>query len=137
MFQGFKMRCLFWFLPAVVIPLICLQLSSGQPSSTATVDTRSTPQPPLPLKAQLPQVTQALPEIKTSQVRRPPTKKQAKKVIPQKHPPKAKTESTDEPNQMVTAELVGSGLKLNYCGLSRAIVYLKEQYAVGNIEEKI
>ena len=42
-----------------------------------------------------------------------------------------------EPNQMVTAELVGSSLKLNYCGLSRAIVYLKEQYAVGNIEVKI
>ena len=42
-----------------------------------------------------------------------------------------------EPNQMVTAELVGIRLKLNYYGLSRAIVYLKEQYAVGNIEVKI
>ena len=42
-----------------------------------------------------------------------------------------------EPNQMVTAEVVGIRLKLNYCGLSRAIVYLKSQYAVGNIEEKI
>ena len=41
-----------------------------------------------------------------------------------------------EPNQMVTAELVGIRLKLNYYGLSRAIVYLKEQYAVGNMEVK-
>ena len=42
-----------------------------------------------------------------------------------------------EPNQMVTAELVGSSLKLNYCGVDRAIALLKEQYAVGNIEVKI
>jgi inner membrane protein len=42
-----------------------------------------------------------------------------------------------EPNQMVTAEVVGSSLKLNYCGLGRAIVYLKEQYAVGTVEVKI
>lgn len=87
------MRSLFWFLPAVVIPLVCLQLSSGQPSSTATVDIRPTPQPPLPSKALLPQVTPALPEIKTSQVRSP-TKKQAKKVIAPKHPPKTKTQSS-------------------------------------------
>jgi inner membrane protein len=42
-----------------------------------------------------------------------------------------------EPNQMVTAELVGSSLKLNYCGLGNAIAYLKEQYAVGAIEVRI
>jgi inner membrane protein len=42
-----------------------------------------------------------------------------------------------EPNQMVTAELVGSSLKLNYCGLERAIAYLEEQYAVGTVEVKI
>jgi inner membrane protein len=50
-----------------------------------------------------------------------------------------------EPNQMVTAELVGSSLKLNYCGLDRAIgrspcsaiALLKEQYAVGAIEVKV
>ncbi|HEY9767001.1 MAG TPA: hypothetical protein V6C71_00660 [Coleofasciculaceae cyanobacterium] len=42
-----------------------------------------------------------------------------------------------EPNQMVTAELVGSSLKLNYCGLEKAIIYLKEQYAVGTLEIKV
>jgi inner membrane protein len=42
-----------------------------------------------------------------------------------------------EPNQMVTAELVGSSLKLNYCELERAIAYLKEQYVVGTVEVKI
>ena len=48
MFQGFKMRCLFLFLPAVVIPLTFQIISSGQPSSTATVNIRSTPTQPLP-----------------------------------------------------------------------------------------
>jgi inner membrane protein len=42
-----------------------------------------------------------------------------------------------EPNQMVTAELVGSSLKFNYCSLDRAIAYLREQYAVGSIEIKV
>ena len=42
-----------------------------------------------------------------------------------------------EPNQMVTAELVGSSLKFSYCSLDRAIAYLKEQYAVGTVEVKI
>ncbi|MGL4884116.1 MAG: hypothetical protein ACRC8K_24125 [Waterburya sp.] len=42
-----------------------------------------------------------------------------------------------EPNQMVTAELVGSSLKLNYCGLGNAIALLREQYAVGTVEVKI
>jgi inner membrane protein len=42
-----------------------------------------------------------------------------------------------EPNQMVTAELVGSSLKLNYCELDRAIALLREQYAVGTIEVRI
>jgi inner membrane protein len=42
-----------------------------------------------------------------------------------------------EPNQMVTASVVGSSLKLNYCGLSRAIAYLREQYAIGTVEVKI
>ncbi|MGL5941126.1 MAG: hypothetical protein ACRC2S_12155 [Waterburya sp.] len=42
-----------------------------------------------------------------------------------------------EPNQMVTAELAGSSLKLNYCELERAISYLKEQYAVGTVEIKV
>ena len=165
------MRCLFWFLPAVVIPLTFQIISSGQPSSTATVNIRSTPQQPLPPLALSPEITPVAPTVSADH---PPTsaKKQPQKVIPQKHPPKAKTESTEnkvntrpynapaieirvaiaparsqsfaqrdvlipiEPNQMVTAELVGSSLKWNYCGLSRAIVYLKEQYAVGNMEVK-
>jgi inner membrane protein len=42
-----------------------------------------------------------------------------------------------EPNQMVTASVVGSSLRLNFCGLERAIAYLREQYAVGSIEVKI
>jgi inner membrane protein len=42
-----------------------------------------------------------------------------------------------EPNQMVTAELVGSSLKLNYCGLEKAITFLKEQYAVESLEVRI
>jgi inner membrane protein len=42
-----------------------------------------------------------------------------------------------EPNQMVTAELVGSSLKFNYCGLGNAIAYLKEQYAIGAVEVKV
>jgi inner membrane protein len=42
-----------------------------------------------------------------------------------------------EPNQMVTAEVAGSSLKLNYCELERAISLLNEQYAVGAIEVKV
>jgi hypothetical protein len=42
-----------------------------------------------------------------------------------------------EPNQMVTAELVGSSLKLNYCNLEKAIAFLNEQYAIGTIQIKV
>jgi len=42
-----------------------------------------------------------------------------------------------EPNQMVTAELVGSSLKLNYCSLERAIAFLNTQYATGAIQIKV
>ena len=42
-----------------------------------------------------------------------------------------------EPNQMVTASLVGSSLKLNYCSLERAYALLNGQYAVGNLEVRI
>jgi inner membrane protein len=42
-----------------------------------------------------------------------------------------------EPNQMVTAKLVGSSLKFSYCGLGRAIAYLREQYAVGTVEVRV
>jgi peptidoglycan hydrolase-like amidase len=101
------MRNLFWFLPAVVIPLICLQLSSGQQSSTATVDIRPIPQSPLPSQALLPQVTPASPEIETSPVR-PSTKKQAKKVIVQKHPPKtqAKRKKSKEKTRLYTTPAI-------------------------------
>jgi inner membrane protein len=42
-----------------------------------------------------------------------------------------------EPNQMVTAELVGSSLKLNYCELGKAIAFLNAQYALGTVEIKV
>ncbi|MGL6338566.1 MAG: metal-dependent hydrolase, partial [Waterburya sp.] len=42
-----------------------------------------------------------------------------------------------EPNQMVTAEVVGSSLKFSYCSLERAIALLREQYAIGTLEIKV
>ena len=63
---------------------MCLQLSSRQPSSTTTVDIRPTPQSPLPSKALLPQVTPALPKLKSSQVRPPTNKKAGEKSNPSK-----------------------------------------------------
>jgi inner membrane protein len=42
-----------------------------------------------------------------------------------------------EPNQMVTAEVVGSSIKFSYCHLGRAIAFLNEQYAVGTVEIKV
>jgi inner membrane protein len=42
-----------------------------------------------------------------------------------------------EPNQMVTAQVVGSSLKFSYCELERAIVFLNEQFAVGTLEIKV
>ncbi len=42
-----------------------------------------------------------------------------------------------EPNQMVTAALSGSSLKLNYCSLEGAIAFLKDQYVVGTVEIKV
>jgi inner membrane protein len=42
-----------------------------------------------------------------------------------------------EPNQMVTAELVGSSLKFSYCEVGNAIALLKEQYAIGTVEIKV
>jgi inner membrane protein len=38
---------------------------------------------------------------------------------------------------MVTASVVGSSLKLNYCSLEQAIAFLKDQYAIGAVEVKI
>ena len=94
MFQGFKMRCLFLFLPAVVIPLAFQIIFSGQPSSTATVNIRSTPTQPLPPLTLSPRITPVALTVITNPL---PTleKKQSQKVIAQKHPPKAKTESTE------------------------------------------
>ncbi len=42
-----------------------------------------------------------------------------------------------EPNQMATAVLSGSRIKFSYCELSRAIAFLKDQYALGTIEIKV
>ena len=42
-----------------------------------------------------------------------------------------------ESKQMVTASLVGSRVKFDYCELSRAIAILREQYAVGTVEVRI
>ena len=39
--------------------------------------------------------------------------------------------------QMATAALSGSRIKFSYCDLDRAIAFLKEQYAVGNVEARI
>ena len=42
-----------------------------------------------------------------------------------------------ESKQMVTASLVGSRVRLDYCSLEGAIALLKDQYAVGTVEVKI
>lgn len=93
MFQSFKMRSLFLFLPAVAILLTFQIISSGQPSSTATVNIRSTPTQPLPPLALSPEITPVAPTVSADH---PPTsaKKQPQKVITQKHPPTAKPESS-------------------------------------------
>ncbi len=61
------MRLLFWFFPAVVIPLMCLQLSSRQTSSPATINTQ---EQPLPLLTRQQQITLVAPTVSAS---RPPT----------------------------------------------------------------
>ncbi|PSB08896.1 hypothetical protein C7B62_15090 [Pleurocapsa sp. CCALA 161] len=42
-----------------------------------------------------------------------------------------------QPKQMVTAQLVGSRVKFDYCSLDDAIALMIEQYAVGSVEVKI
>ena len=42
-----------------------------------------------------------------------------------------------EPNQMATAALSGNRIKFEYCSVDRAIVYLKDRYAVGTVEVKV
>ena len=42
-----------------------------------------------------------------------------------------------DPNRMATAVLSGSRIKFSYCGLSRAIAILKEEYAIGVVEVKV
>ncbi|WP_233220960.1 hypothetical protein [Chlorogloea sp. CCALA 695] len=85
------MRKIVLFLPAVVIPLTFQIMSSGQPFSTTTVDTQK-PLPPLNL---LPPTTPVAPATNAPH---PPTsaKKQPQKVIVQKHPPKAKVQSSNK-----------------------------------------
>ena len=84
------MRLLFWFFPAVVIPLMCLQLSSRQTSSPATINTQ---EQPLPLLTRQQQITLVAPTVSAS---RPPTllKKPPQKVIAQKQPPKVKSQNS-------------------------------------------
>ncbi|MDJ0590803.1 MAG: hypothetical protein QNJ72_12525 [Pleurocapsa sp. MO_226.B13] len=38
---------------------------------------------------------------------------------------------------MATATLSRSSIKFGYCGLERAIAFLKDQYAVGTLEIKV
>ncbi|MDJ0647089.1 MAG: hypothetical protein QNJ60_00145 [Xenococcaceae cyanobacterium MO_188.B19] len=37
----------------------------------------------------------------------------------------------------ITAQLVGSRVKFDYCGVDRAIALLREQYAMGTVEIKV
>jgi len=109
MFQGFKMRNLFLFLPAVVIPLTFQIISSGKPSSTATVNIRSTPTQPLPPLALLPEITPVAPTVSADH---PSTsaKKQPQKVIAQKHPLKAKPESSK--NKAITRPYTAPAIEI-------------------------
>ena len=83
------MRCLFWLLPSLAIPVVCLQLSS----TTATLNIRSTPQQPLPPLTLSPEITPVALTVITNPL---PTleKKQSQKVIAQKHPPKTQAQSS-------------------------------------------
>jgi peptidoglycan hydrolase-like amidase len=103
MSQGFEMRCLFWFLPAIAIPVVCLQLSSGQPSSTATVDTQRKPLPPPTLLSQTTTI------VSTANAPHPPTpeKKLSQKVITPKHSPKAKRKKSKVITRPYTAPVIG------------------------------
>ena len=105
MSQGFKMRFLFLFLPAVVIPLTFQIISSGQPSSTATVNIRSTPTQPLPPLVLSPEITPVAPTVSADH---PPTsaKKQPQKVITRKHPPKAKSSKSRAITRPYTAPAI-------------------------------
>lgn len=96
------MRCLVLFLPAVIIPLTFQVMSSGQPSSTATVDTQEKPLPPPTL---LPQTTPVAP---TANAPQPPTsaKKPPQKVIAPKHPPKAKSSNNKATTHPYTAPAI-------------------------------
>ena len=96
------MRSLFWFLPAVVIPLTFQIISSGQPFSTTTVETPDQPLPPLTL---LPPTTLVAPKVFADH---PPTsaKKQPQKVITRKHPPKAKSSKSRAITRPYTAPAI-------------------------------
>lgn len=102
------MRSLFWFLPAIAIPLACLQLSSGQPSSTAIVNNQEKPL----LPTILPQTTLATLKI---DVQKPPTlaKTQPQKVIVQKQPPKAKSSNNKVNIRSYTAPAIEVRVKVS------------------------
>ncbi len=86
------MRSLFWFFPAIAIPVICLLLFSEQPSSEAEV-TVNQPPLPLPTLTRPPQITLVAPKANATQ---PPasTKKPSQQVIVQKNPPKKQAPSS-------------------------------------------
>lgn len=74
----------------VFIPVACLQLSSRQPSTTATVDTQEKSLPPLTLLSQTTSVAPTVsadPELTSA-------KKQAKQVIARKYLPKTQSKSS-------------------------------------------
>ena len=98
------MRCLCWFLPAVVIPLTFQIISSGQPSSTATVNIRSTPQQPLPPLALSPEITPVAPTVSADH---PPTsaKKQSQKHLLKVKPESSKSRAITRPHTAPAIEI--------------------------------
>ncbi|WP_158260584.1 hypothetical protein [Chlorogloea sp. CCALA 695] len=96
------MRNLFWFLPAVVIPLTFQIMSSGQPFSTTTVDTPEKILRALPL---LPQTTEVTPKANAPHLLIS-AKKQPQKVIARKHPPKAKSSKSRAITRPYTAPAI-------------------------------
>jgi inner membrane protein len=41
------------------------------------------------------------------------------------------------PNQYQTIILLGATVQMDYCGIEKAIAFLKEQYAIGTVTAKI
>ena len=95
------MRSLFWFLPAVVIPLTFQIISSGQPFSTTTVETPDQPLPPLTL---LPPTTLVAPKVFADH---PPTsaKKQSQKHLLKVKPESSKSRASTRPHTAPAIEI--------------------------------